>query len=58
MSMWSYTHARKAPSLEGPLRKIERAKEHTDNLTAKVNSFLGLCGYKVRRDFEGILLPL
>ena len=51
--MWSYTHARKAPSLEGPLKKIERANEHIENLSTKVNSFLGLCGYKVRRDFEG-----
>ena len=51
--MWSFTHARKAPSLEGPLRKIEWAKKHTDNLTAKVNSFLALCGYKVRKDFVG-----
>ena len=51
--MWSYTHTRKAPSLEGPLKKIERANEHIENLSIKVNSFLGLCGYKVRRDFEG-----
>ena len=51
--MWSYSHARKAPSLEGPLKKIERANEHIENLSIKVNSFLGLCGYKVRRDFEG-----
>lgn len=51
--MWSSSHARKAPSLEGPLKKIERANEHIENLSIKVNSFLSLCGYKVRRDFEG-----
>ena len=53
MSSYSYSHARKASSLEGPLKKIERANEHIENLSAEVNSFLGLCGYKVRRDFEG-----
>ena len=53
MSFSSFSFARNRPSLEGPRRKIERANEHIENLSAKVSSFLGRCGYKVRRDFEG-----
>ena len=49
----SWNTTRNSPSLDGPLRKIERANEHIKNLSTNVNSFLGSCGYKVRRDFEG-----
>ncbi len=53
METWSWSMAREEPSLEAPLRKIERADEHIANLSAKIDAFLSSCGYKVRRDFQG-----
>lgn len=53
VSIWSWNTTPKPPSLEGPLRKIERADEHIQSLTTDISSFLDSCGYQVRSEFKG-----
>ena len=51
--IWSYNTSRQTPSLGGCRRKVERAKQHIENITADARSFLASCGYRLRRDHQG-----
>ncbi len=51
--MYTFSHKRKAPSLEGPLKKVERATEHIEDLKTQLSSFLEPWGYEVKHYFEG-----
>lgn len=51
--MYKFSHKREDPSLKGPLKKVERAATHIEDLKTQLRSFLEPWGYEVKHHFEG-----